>query len=196
MIADTRARNRRMNAFDKREPVWLFGYGSLLFKAGFNYFERRPARVRGWVRRFWQGSHDHRGTPQAPGRVLTLIEQPGGVCEGMAYRVAPAVFAPLDTREKNGYLRLALSITLDDGHEVSGLAYIAGPDNAAWLGPAPEADMAAQIATASGPSGRNRDYVLKLAEALRQLGYADAHVFGIERRLRSLAKGCAGPGGE
>lgn len=186
MSADTRAANRRMTDFNDCESVWLFGYGSLIFKAGFEYIERKPASIAGWARRFWQGSHDHRGTPQAPGRVLTLTEQPGAICQGMAYLIAPEVFAPLDVREKNGYLRLAMPLTFADGRTAPGVVYLAGPDNAAWLGPASDAAIAAQIATAAGPSGPNRDYLLNLAAALRRLGYDDGHVFGIEQQLRRL----------
>jgi cation transport regulator ChaC len=183
MSTNTIAINRRMTRFDGQREVWLFGYGSLIYKADFPYLERRPARVRGWSRRFWQGSHDHRGTPEAPGRVATLIRAPGAVCVGTAYLITPGVFAHLDHREKNGYLRHALAIELDDGRAVEGLVYVAGEDNAAYLGPAGEAEIARQIAAAAGPSGTNRDYLLHLAEALRGLGADDEHVFAIERHL-------------
>lgn len=189
MIADTRTANRQMNTFDSHDSVWLFGYGSLIFKAGFDYIERRPAAISGWARRFWQGSHDHRGTPGAPGRVLTLVEQPGGICQGMAYLIAPQVFAQLDVREKNGYLRQPTTLTFADGAQASGVVYVATADNAAYLGAASDADIAARIATSSGPSGPNRDYLLNLAAALRALSYEDAHVFAIERQLRAWDAG-------
>jgi|SRR5699024_497634 len=186
MIADTRATNSRMTAFAGDESVWLFGYGSLLFKAGFDYETCRPAHIHGWVRRFWQGSHDHRGTPEAPGRVLTLVQQQGAVCTGMAYRIAPSVFEQLDVREKNGYLRLTTALTFADGSQATGVVYIATPDNAAFLGPASDTEIATQIAHSSGPSGPNREYLLQLADALRALGYDDPHVFNLERRLQRL----------
>ncbi|HLQ84952.1 MAG TPA: gamma-glutamylcyclotransferase [Salinisphaeraceae bacterium] len=186
MSADTRAANRRMNVFADHASVWLFGYGSLIFKAGFDYIERRPAYIRGWVRRFWQGSHDHRGTLAAPGRVLTLVRQPGACCQGMAYRVEPRVFEQLDVREKNGYLRLQTTLVFADDSTAEGLVYIATADNAAWLGVASEAVIAAQIAASAGPSGPNSEYLLRLADALRALDYEDAHVFAIERQLRAL----------
>jgi cation transport protein ChaC len=184
MSANTIAANRRMSRFDEHEEVWLFGYGSLIFKADFPFETRRPALIRNWVRRFWQGSHDHRGTAEAPGRVATLIHQADAVCEGMAYLITPAVFEHLDFREKNGYLRFATEMTFQDGSHADGLVYIATADNAAFLGPAPEADIARQIAGARGPSGPNRDYLLNLAQALRDLGEDDPHVFAIERCLR------------
>jgi cation transport protein ChaC len=186
MSLNTIAINKSMNQFDGHHEVWLFGYGSLIFKADFSFIERRPASIRNWTRRFWQGSHDHRGTEASPGRVATLIPQAGAVCEGMAYLITPQVFDHLDYREKNGYLRFSTDITFDDGNSVEGLVYIATQDNAAFVGPASESDIARQIARAVGPSGRNRDYLIDLAAALRVLGKDDPHVFAIEQYLIQL----------
>lgn len=160
-------------------PTWVFGYGSLIWKQDFPYLESRPGRIAGWARRFWQGSHDHRGVIDDPGRVVTLVESPGAHCGGVAFLVEPTVFAHLDHREKNGYERIAVDIEFDDGH-VRGIVYRAAQDNHAFLGPAPIEAMAAQINRSAGPSGANRDYVLELARALRALGLTDAHVFDVE----------------
>lgn len=194
MTADTIAINQMMDQFDGHHSVWLFGYGSLIYKADFPYLQRRAASIANWTRRFWQGSHDHRGTPEAPGRVVTIIEEAGAICHGMAYLVTPEVFAHLDHREKNGYLRLATTITFDDGDggsdsgsdSVVGLVYIATPDNTAFLGEASEQEIARHIARSTGPSGPNSDYLNHLAHALRELGRHDQHVFEIERHLAAL----------
>lgn len=188
-MLDTTALNQRRNFFEGHAGIWLFGYGSLIWKADFAYLERRPAYIRGWERRFWQGSHDHRGTLEAPGRVATLIRAKGAVCHGMAYRITPEVLAPLDVREKNGYLREKVALTFVDeqgnGVEQSeGLIYLASEDNPAFLGEAPLADIAQQIANAHGPSGSNREYLVNLAEALRELGVHDTHIFELESQLR------------
>lgn len=184
---DTTRINRARQDFTGVESVWLFGYGSLIYKADFPYLERRPAILRGWTRRLWQGSHDHRGTPERPGRVATLVAKPDASCVGMAYQVAPAAFRQIDFREKNGYLRHAAEFELDDGQRVHGVVYIAARGNAAWLGPAEVADIARHVAAAHGPSGSNRDYVLKLATALRELGADDQHVFAVATALRGLS---------
>ncbi|MDB5761547.1 MAG: AIG2-like family protein [Herminiimonas sp.] len=187
MSADTIATNKLMDKlFNGRRSVWLFGYGSLIFKADFPFVERRPASIMNWTRRFWQGSHDHRGTEKSPGRVVTLIPRAGAICEGMAYLVTPQVFGHLDHREKNGYLRFVTDMIFEDGSSAEGLVYIATKENAAYLGPASELDIARQIAASAGPSGRNRDYLTDLAGALRDLGKHDPHVFAIERHLMEL----------
>lgn len=184
MSMNTVEQNRSRQNFEGVSSVWLFGYGSLIYKVDFPFLEQRPAFIEGWARRFWQGSHDHRGTPQAPGRVVTLVEQAQARCKGMAYRISPEVFAHLDEREKNGYLRFITPMTFDDGSRKEGLVYIATEDNAAFLGPAGELEIARQIAAAQGPSGRNDEYLLRLADALRQLDDDDPHVFAIEGFLR------------
>lgn len=190
MSTNTISANRALHRFAGHAQLWLFGYGSLIWKADFDYIERRPARIRGWSRRFWQGSHDHRGTPESPGRVATLIAEPGGVCAGMAYLIRPDVFDHLDLREKNGYLRERVVIEFCAGDSAEGLIYIAGANNEAFLGEASDIEIARHIANARGPSGLNRDYLIRLAEALRSIGETDDHVFTIERELLEIdAKG-------
>lgn len=163
---------------------WVFGYGSLIYKVDFPYRRREVASISGWERRFWQGSHDHRGTPDAPGRVVTLIPSPDAVCRGMAYEVDHAVYEHLDHREKNGYQRLRVAIELiEAGQTVKGTLYVAGIDNPAFLGPADPAEMADHILGAQGPSGSNREYLLELDKALREIGETDHHVAELARRI-------------
>ena len=173
--------------------VWIFGYGSLIWRPDIPYRERRIARIQGWKRRFWQGSHDHRGVAQAPGRVVTLVPDSGASCEGMAYHIDDAVaettFAKLDHREKNGYDRHCVWLEFRDGGECDGAVYIAPVGNSAYLGPAPPPEMAAQIRRSAGPSGTNIEYLCELAKALRALGIDDSHVFELER----LAMATGGP---
>lgn len=172
---------------------WLFGYGSLIWRPDIPFDARTAAVLPAHARRFWQGSHDHRGLPHAPGRVVTLIDDPDGRCHGVAYRVpaaeAEAVLARLDHREKNGYERRSVRLHAPEaeGGEIDALVYLARPDNFAWLGPAPLAHMVRQIAASRGPSGSNREYLLELAAALRELGADDPHVFELEAHVLQLA---------
>ncbi len=183
---NTFALNQSRSFKDLESPVWVFGYGSLIYKVDFPYRTQKPAYIRNWCRRFWQGSHDHRGTPEAPGRVVTLIEQPNARCDGLAYLVEPEVFNHLDYREKNGYLRVEVKIHFHDQQQADGLMYVADETNPAFLGYASELEIACHIASAAGPSGSNRDYLLHLAQALRKLNADDAHVFAIEQHLLSM----------
>lgn len=183
---DTTALNRTRQDFTGVDSVWLFGYGSLIWKVDFPYLDRRPATLHGWSRRLWQGSHDHRGTHEHPGRVATLIPDVGAACVGMAYLVTPATFAQLDQREKNGYLRQVVTLDFGDSESAEGLVYVADEGNAAWLGPADPDAIARHVANARGPSGSNRDYVLKLAEALHELSADDPHVSAVAARLSQI----------
>ena len=153
----------------------------------FPFLEREVATLRGWERRFWQGSHDHRGTPEAPGRVVTLIRSPAALCRGVAFLVNESVFEHLDHREKNGYERHRSRLYLEHREEaVTGTFYIAAEGNPAFLGGGDDAELARHIAASHGPSGSNADYLLALADALRELNEYDEHVMNLERELLAL----------
>uniref|UniRef100_N1QZ02 glutathione-specific gamma-glutamylcyclotransferase n=1 Tax=Aegilops tauschii TaxID=37682 RepID=N1QZ02_AEGTA len=68
--------------------MWVFGYGSLVWNPGFAYDARLVGFVRDYRRVFYQGSTDHRGTPEFPGRTVTLEHQPGSTCWGVAYKIS------------------------------------------------------------------------------------------------------------
>jgi cation transport regulator ChaC len=170
--------------------LWIFGYGSLVWRPAFAHRESRPAWIRGFTRRFWQGSTDHRGVPGAPGRVVTLVRDRAARCGGRAYRVpaeqAEAVLRTLDHREKGGYERAEVDLYFGRGAERAGaraLVYIATESNPNYLGPAPLESIAAQVRASAGPSGPNPEYVLRLADALRTLGDTDDHVFALASLL-------------
>ena len=181
------------------DACWIFGYGSLIFRPAIPFVERRPACLRGWSRRFWQWSTDHRGEPWRPGRVVTLAPAPDDCCWGIAYRLAEtdadAILADLDIRERGGYVRLEIELELHapagqgpntsaaSPRVVAGLTYQGWPGNRNYAGPAPIAEIASQIAKATGPSGSNADYVKDLHTALNTLGSEDTHVAALAARL-------------
>ena len=171
------------------QDLWIFGYGSIMWKVDFDYLEKRVSHIRDWNRRFWQGSTDHRGLPDAPGRVVTLVDAPGTDCWGMAYRIKSdhytRILGELDYREKGGYERLNLPIYFADGDCVQGLTYQASDQNPNFLGHAPDNDIAAQIARAEGPSGTNKEYILQLDRTLRDLKLQDDHVSSLANLVRS-----------
>lgn len=167
--------------------MWIFGYGSIIWRPGFAYIDAKPGFVHGWTRRFYQGSTDHRGVPGDPGRVVTLLQEPAAKTWGRAFElegeVAAEVLGALDVREQGGYVRAELDVWLSPTHHIQALTYIATPQNPDYLGEASIPEIARQVERARGPSGPNREYALRLAQALRDMGADDPHVFALERAL-------------
>jgi len=166
--------------------MWVFGYGSLIWRAGFPYRSARACFIQGYRRRFWQGSPDHRGLPDSPGRVVTLEREPEARCWGMAYEVlgddVEAVLANLDHREKGGYSRALEPVRrcLAEPPFAEAMLYVAESGNPHYLGRAPLAEIARQVLGAAGPSGSNLEYVRELAAALRAIAPDDAALFDSE----------------
>ena len=151
---------------------------------------RQRVSVEGYARRFWQGSHDHRGTPENPGRVVTLVAEPDAICHGLALQLPldkqEEIFAELDYREKDGYERVLLSVQRLNGTSFDALTWVACHENSSWLGAASMPRLVEQINRAEGLSGANGDYVIQLDSALKNLGIVDLHVQSIADGLTSL----------
>lgn len=158
----------------------------MLFRPGFAYLERQPAQLDGYARSFSQASPDHRGTPDRPGRVLTLVQRPGSSVGGAVYFVAaPAreLLVELDYRERAGYERVQLAVTTAAG-VIEAVTWIALPGNAYDVGPMSLEALAEHVQVSVGPSGRNDDYVFRLEQALAELGAEDTHVSELAALLR------------
>jgi cation transport protein ChaC len=172
--------------------LYVFGYGSLIWKPGFPHAGMHPALLRGFHRRFCIWSRRYRGTPEAPGLVLGLDR--GGACRGVAFRVpgveAPEVLDYLQEREMPGneavYERRMLPVRLlDSGRTVRAVAFVANREHASYCRPAAEA-AAAAIARGVGQMGPNREYLLNTVAHLRAIGVRDA---GLDRIAALLPPG-------
>ncbi|KAG4958923.1 hypothetical protein GLYMA_13G080900v4 [Glycine max] len=178
--------------------MWVFGYGSLISKAGFHYDERIVGFIKGYRRVFYQGSTDHRGTPEFPGRTVTLEPAEGEICWGAAYKIAKKEDAEtalvyLEVREKQydkkEYLDFYTDLTATSPAVSGVMVYIATPDkksNVNYLGPASIEDIARQIIQAKGPAGPNRDYLFNLEKALHEIGCKDKHVIDLANEVRRI----------
>ncbi|XP_045779168.1 putative glutathione-specific gamma-glutamylcyclotransferase 2 [Maniola jurtina] len=176
--------------------MWVFGYGSLVWKVDFKYECKLVGYLKGYLRRFYQHSIDHRGVPEKPGRVVTLIpsNDPDSSVWGVAYKIneedIEQVTTHLDYREKNGYSKKTVTFHPKDPswQPFELTLYVAMKDNESYAGAASIGDLAKQVLSCSGPSGSNKEYVYNLAEAMRQLapGVEDEHLFSLEAAVRKL----------
>lgn len=179
--------------------VWIFGYGSLCWYPGFVFDKCVTGYIRGYARRFWQGNTTHRGTKDKPGRVATLIEQSDGITWGCAYKVVgDTALQYLSQREcklggyETKYTKFFPRVASDEmelcGEAIPTLLYIATETNSLWLGDGPLEHIAREICESRGPSGHNVEYLLRLANFMRDelngITVADDHLFQLEALVR------------
>ena len=166
------------------DDLWIFGYGSLMWRPGFAFRESTLAQIGGYARSFCIFSVHHRGTSARPGLVLGLDR--GGACRGMAYRVgadqAPATLSYLRDREQvtGVYREVRAPVVLLDGshRHVDAIAYVAERAHPQYAGGLDLRTQAAIIRGAHGIAGPNTEYLVNTIGHLRQLGVRDR---GLER---------------
>ncbi len=169
---------------------WVFGYGSLMWRPGFPFIERRPAVIHGRRRAFCIYSVHHRGTTKRPGLVLGLA--PGGAARGAAYHVSeadwPETYAYLREREQptETYFEAWATVRLNGGEGAPALVFLSDRNHPQWAGDLTLEAQARLIAGASGLSGRNIDYLRDLVLHLREEGVADRNMETLLARVETL----------
>lgn len=175
-------------------PLWVFGYGSLMWNPGFAFSERRVARLDGYHRSFCMWSVHYRGTPAQPGLVLALDASQGASCHGLGFRVTDGAeaetLAYLRERElvSSAYLEAQLPITLNDGAQVQATTYVVDPHHTQYCGDLSLEDQADVIARAHGERGPNTEYLHNTVEHLSELGIDDPDLRWLNARLRKTQK--------
>jgi glutathione-specific gamma-glutamylcyclotransferase len=177
----------------------VFGYGSLMWRPGFEFIEQVPARLIGEHRALCVYSFDHRGTPEKPGLVLGLDR--GGACRGVAFRIAAGLRNTtvdyLRSREQttNVYREVMRSVWLENEarQRVSALAYVVDRGHVQYAGRLSLADQLRFVQQGHGRSGNNRDYVLSTVKSIEAQGFRDAQLHQLAAMLHSDARSLHAP---
>jgi cation transport protein ChaC len=173
--------------------LWVFGYGSLMWRPGFEFEERVPARLVGEHRALCVYSFVHRGTPEKPGLVLGLDR--GGACRGIAFRVAEKnradVVAYLREREQvtSVYREVMRSVWLESEarQRVSALAYVVDRGHVQYAGRLSLNEQHRHVIQGHGQSGANRDYVTATVKAIEAEGFRDGQLHQLATMLHGDA---------
>nr|XP_020488066.1 glutathione-specific gamma-glutamylcyclotransferase 1 [Labrus bergylta] len=173
-----------------KTSLWIFGYGSLVWKPDFKYRRSKVGYIQGYKRRFWHGDNFHRGNDDLPGRVVTLIEDDDASTWGVAFEVTGSQVEEslkyLNVRETvcGGYSTKMVDFFPEGQNEppVQAMLYIATTDNPLYLGPASPEEIGVQIAVSRGKTGHNLEYLLRLAAFMRSKcpHVEDHHLYSIE----------------
>ena len=181
-----------MNVSDTAMPkgdLWVFGYGSLMWRPGFDFVEQVPARLIGEHRALCVYSFVHRGTPEKPGLVLGLDR--GGACRGIAFRIAEqnraATVAYLRAREQvtSVYREVMRAVWLENDarQRVSALTYVVDRGHVQYAGRLSLHAQLSHVRQGHGQSGANRDYVTSTVKAIEAQGFRDAQLHRLAMML-------------
>ncbi len=177
--------------FTDNEDLWVFGYGSLMWRPGFDHKGVHDARLYGYHRAFCVSSVVHRGTRENPGLVLGLDR--GGSCRGKAIRCPSDIREPvvdyLYRREMVTRVYVPKMVRLKlggSGEWVDALTFVADPSHEQYCGRPSVEEAARIIARASGRGGPNRDYLVSTVEHLDEFGISDGPLHAILKLVDKL----------
>ncbi len=173
------------------DDFWVFGYGSLMWRPGFEFREAQRGRIYGYRRALCIHSFIHRGTPERPGLVLGLDR--GGSCTGMAFKVRgedhEEVVAYLRAREMTNkvYMERQLPAYLANGEQVEALSFVTDRAHPQYAGALEIEEAAHRVAVSEGQSGHNADYVLSTVRHLREMRIRDHLLEAVAERLEPVS---------
>jgi|SRR5690625_4718695 len=179
-----------MAGWKSHDDVWVFGYGSLIWRPEFDYSERRQALLWGYHRALCLWSRINRGTPEQPGLVFGLDH--GGSCRGMVFRI-PAAHVP-DTMDalwrrempSGAYLPKWLSCHTPEGR-VKALTFTMNRATDGYVRDLPPDRLIQVIHSAHGKYGPCLEYVLETAQALQRFNIHDQRLNALIRQLQMTA---------
>ena len=176
--------NTALSDRNSDDPIWIFGYGSLIWNPLFTFAERRVAKVRGYHRGFYLWSKINRGSPERPGLVLGLDR--GGSCGGMAYQLHPhsvtEEFKLLWRREMLAGMYIPRWVNADTSSGiVSALTFVVDQAAQGYAGRLSDENIVTTALRARGHYGSCADYLLETATSLEHHGISD-------QRMRRLAR--------
>jgi glutathione-specific gamma-glutamylcyclotransferase len=174
--------DRMLSAWDRRQPVWVFGYGSLIWRPEFDFDHKARGRVFGYHRSLCLWSRVYRGTPEKPGLVLGL--EPGGSVHGVAFRIPGAIahahLRALWKREllTGSYVPRWLGVRI--GHRtderVRAIGFVMDRTAPGYAGEVDRTTMLETVCSARGSYGTCADYVLSTVQSLAEHAIYDRHL--------------------
>jgi cation transport protein ChaC len=179
------ALDRMMLEHDEGD-LWLFGYGSLMWKPEAEMTDPLPALLNGWHRRFCLWQWRYRGSRRNPGLMLALDR--GGACRGVAYRIAaPDVRGKVKAVWKremtgNGYVPRWVRLVTMQG-PLRGLTFVANRDTERYAGRISDDVAADHIAHACGDAGNSAEYLLETVLKCEELGIHDHFLWRLQEMV-------------
>ncbi|AZO53956.1 MULTISPECIES: gamma-glutamylcyclotransferase [unclassified Mesorhizobium] len=180
-------------------PLWVFAYGSLIWKPAFESVERQRATAHGWHRSFCIDMVRWRGSVAQPGLMMAL--ERGGRCDGVIYR--------LPEGEKTAQIERLLRREIDDHESVASVRWVPvrtaqGPLRALgfWVGVTgrgtslgqPLETVARVLARACGHVGSGAEYLYNTVSHLEEFGIRDRNLWTLQQLVADEIRSIHGIG--
>lgn len=178
--------------------LWLFAYGSLIWRPNFSFAEHRRGVIHGWHRAFCLEITRWRGTPRQPGLMMAL--ERGGSCTGVAFRLPDGehrehirnlVGREITAQVDLGMVRWVV-VRTDDG-PVRALVFWAGPKGDGIALKHPLEQVAWVLARACGHGGSCASYLYNTVAKLEEFGFHDKNLWRLQelvaREIHSFSDG-------
>jgi cation transport protein ChaC len=177
-----------LSEIERGQDVWVFAYGSLIWKPGFAHVETRRGVAEGWRRSFCLRIVRFRGTRARPGLMMQLDS--GGSCDGLLMRLPPGEeVVELDklwrreiTAKPPGNMPRWIDVA-SGPDTVKAIAFTANPKKDNYVHNLPAGEVADILATAAGHWGSGAEYLWNTVTALEQAGIHDRHLWELQEMV-------------